>query len=99
MLRPLFLSLLLSALCASAQQGPAHYDDGNVVTTPAQVRRVPPPDPSSTAEQLEQTGDQLRGTKEFADALDFYSAAIAKAPDQGRLYNKRGMARVGMMQL
>jgi len=51
----------------------------------------PVPNPNASARELEQRGDELRAEKRYLDALDFYSAAIAKQPT-ALLWNKKGMA-------
>ena len=51
----------------------------------------PVPNPNASASELEQRGDDLRAEKRYLDALDFYSAAIAKQPT-ALLWNKKGMA-------
>src|SRR3954469_1038836 len=101
MFRALALIILSSAAVACAQSTPEvakNWDDGNVVTTPAQLRRATPPDPTMSVEELEKIGDELRGEKNFADALDYFSIAVEKQPS-AQLYNKRGMTKVGMMLL
>jgi tetratricopeptide (TPR) repeat protein len=101
MIRPLllFTAFVLSAF-AGAQEMSAHYSgDGNIVTTPARLHQVDPPDQSKPATELEQTADKLRAEKNYPDALDYLSAAIQKDPKSARLYNKRGMVRVMMMML
>lgn len=99
MLRSLFLFLCVSALCAQAQQVPVHYpDDGNTVTTAEQLRRVPPPNANSSVTDLESEGDMLRAQKDYPDAIDYYTAAIAKTPTAS-VYNKRGIAKLQMLRL
>ena len=57
-----------------------------------QVNAPPPvPNPNAPASVLEQQGDQLRAQKHELDAIDYYSAAIAKQPT-ALLWNKKGMA-------
>ena len=51
----------------------------------------PVPNPNASARDLEEQGDALRAQKRYLDALDFYSAAIAKQPT-ALLWNKKGMA-------
>jgi len=58
---------------------------------PAAPQPAPVPNLSDSAQQLEEQGDQLRAQKRYLDALDFYSAAIAKQPT-AMLWNKKGMA-------
>lgn len=52
----------------------------------------------STAEQLEQRGDELRESKNYLDAIDYYEAAIKKRPT-AVLYNKEGMTYLLMSNL
>jgi tetratricopeptide (TPR) repeat protein len=102
MVRPLLLSaFIVTAFAgAQAQEMSAYYPgDGNVVTTPAQLHQVAPPDKSKSAKELEETADRLRTEKNYPDALDYLSAALEKDPKSARLYNKRGMVKVMMMML
>src|SRR6516225_9721252 len=59
----------------------------STVLVPQQIHKVEPPSPTATAQELEDTGDDLRVEKAFADALDYYNAAMAKA-DSAVLHNK-----------
>jgi tetratricopeptide (TPR) repeat protein len=45
---------------------------------------------SSTPQDLEKQGDQLRAQKRFLDAIDYYNAAIAQQPT-ALLWNKKGI--------
>jgi tetratricopeptide (TPR) repeat protein len=65
--------------------------------TPDQLRRVDPPSPTATAEQLETRGDELRSYKYHADAIDYYRAAAAKH-DTATLHNKIGLASIGLVR-
>lgn len=58
-----------------------------------QIRRAEAPSPNASPEQLEVRGDELRAQKAFADAIDYYSAAIRKKPSAA-LYNKLGIAEL-----
>lgn len=71
--------LLAIPLCLSAI-------DQQQVNAPSPV-----PNPNASASDLERQGDELRAEKRYLDALDFYSAAIAKQPT-ALLWNKKGMA-------
>src|SRR5438445_756167 len=42
------------------------------------VRRIEPPSLTASAEELELRGDELRGEKAYADAMDYFRAALAK---------------------
>jgi tetratricopeptide (TPR) repeat protein len=69
----------------------------NVVQAPEQLRRVPPPADDLTAPELEIKGDELRTEKNYADALDYYHAAMRKR-DSAILENKAGIAELQMLR-
>jgi tetratricopeptide (TPR) repeat protein len=82
-----FATLLALLLCpAAAQQAPV----------PAQPlpARVGPPPKDASAEELESQGDKLRAAKAFADALDYYRAALKHAT--AGLWNKIGITEIQM---
>jgi tetratricopeptide (TPR) repeat protein len=86
----------------SAQQAePQSTKPGNpassTVLVPQQIHKVEPPSPTATAQELEDTGDDLRVEKAFADALDYYHAAMAKA-DSAVLHNKVGITYLQMLR-
>src|SRR5215813_1059774 len=56
---------------------PATSNDG-IMRAPEQVRRIAPPSFSVSAKDLEQTADSLRVQKLYADAVDYYRAALPK---------------------
>jgi tetratricopeptide (TPR) repeat protein len=60
----------------------------------APMRRIDPPPRSASVEVLEAQGDSLRGQKDFLDAVDYYRAALAKAPKEGPLWNKMGITEL-----
>lgn len=60
--------------------------------------RVQPPAASSSAEQLEHSGDLLRVKKSYLDALDYYHAALAKNPNSSRIYNKAGIVELELQR-
>ncbi len=61
--------------------------------TAARPARVGPPPRSASATQLEIQADKLRADKSFADAIDYYRAAIKKAAAPG-LWNKIGITEL-----
>ena len=101
MLRPLALLCLSACALAQTPQTSQNYArdvrDDNIVTTPQEVHRVSPPDAALTPQELEIKGDELRSEKNWADAIDYFSAGIEKSPS-AILYNKRGLAKVGLMR-
>jgi tetratricopeptide (TPR) repeat protein len=91
-------SILLAAVCAFSQTETQQTNDPSItMTTPTQLRRIEPPSPNATAAQLEQRGDVLRAEKYYADATDYYEAALKKSTDKAQLYNKEGIAQLQMM--
>lgn len=49
---------------------------------------------SMTAAQLEQAGDEARGQKDFALAIQYFQAAVRKDRKNSTLYNKLGLAEL-----
>ena len=68
-----------------------------VQVKPPLLRTVDPPAPDATGAELETRGDQLRSSKLYLDALDYYHAAMAKKPNDAQLLNKVGITHL-MMQ-
>src|SRR5438067_494481 len=90
--RSTFASLLIFLLLAGVS-----YGQVSVASVPQQLRQAEPPPASATAAELETTGDDLHARKYFADALDYYQAANAKA-SSARLLNKIGMMNLLLMR-
>lgn len=92
--------LLLSAtLFAQTDSIPPINDGSTVMTTPSQLRRIEPPSATATEQQLEQTADILRAEKFYADAVDYYHAALRKSSSPAVLYNKEGIAELMFVHL
>ena len=99
--RQLLLFLLSSALCTSPSfsfAGPprpeqAHPSD-RVQVSPPPMRRAKAPAATASVAELEERGDTLRAEKAYLDALDYYRTAIAKEPNNAKLYNKIGIAEL-----
>jgi tetratricopeptide (TPR) repeat protein len=93
------LGLALLAFPAFAQSSfPAAPDSGETATAPPQLLRAAPPPPDASAKELEARGDELRAQKSYADAIDYYRAALAKTGSSSAvLYNKTGIAQLMML--
>jgi tetratricopeptide (TPR) repeat protein len=94
----LILLVVVSSTAALAQV--SHSEQ--VQITPPLIRSIDPPAPDATAADLEARADQLRSSKLYLDALDYYRAALSKeqlgkAPSGARLLNKIGITEL-MMQ-
>jgi tetratricopeptide (TPR) repeat protein len=58
------------------------------------VRRIDPPSPTATAEELETRADQLRAEKAYLDSLDYFRAALVKNAKSAQIYNKMGIVEL-----
>lgn len=58
------------------------------------MRQVQPPSPTASAEDLEKQGDELRAEKAYLDAIDYFHAALAKAPGKVSIMNKIGISEL-----
>ena len=92
------LCLGLFALPAFAQSSlfPAVPASDDTATAPPQLRRAAPPPADASAQELEARGDELRAEKSYADALDYYRAALSKS-ESAVLRNKSGIAQLQML--
>jgi Flp pilus assembly protein TadD len=82
---------------ATPQSSKPDNPASSTVLVPQQIHKVDPPSPAATAQELEDSGDELRVEKAFADALDYYHAAMAKA-DSAILHNKVGITYLQMVR-
>jgi len=100
MYRKLQVSCILPLLlfcCAGFATAFAQDMSQSIPVTPPPTRRIEPPSPTATPDDLEQQGDELRGEKAYLDAMDYYHAAIKKLKDPKKasvVWNKLGMAEV-----
>jgi len=88
----LALFFLFCGLRLQAEVGPSEQ----VQVGLPQMRVAESPDQGASLEALEQRGDDLRASKFYLDAIDFYRAALKKDPDNARIYNKAGIAELQM---
>jgi tetratricopeptide (TPR) repeat protein len=84
----IFLSSSVAQTPATGTQQPPAMEE-----TAARPARVGPPLPSASAPQLEIQADKLRADKSYADAIDYYRAAIKKTATAG-LWNKMGITEL-----
>src|SRR6266567_4048958 len=94
------VSLLTVCVCAlsSVSWGQASHSE-QVQIKPPLLRTIDPPAPDATAADLEARAEQMRASKLYLDALDYYRAALAKGAggNNARLLNKIGITEL-MMQ-
>ena len=93
----IFALLCFTSLSAFAQQDPVITAANETVTAPSQLRQVAPPEATLTATELELRADALRMQKAYADALDYYRAALRKQ-ETSALHNKAGIVQLQMLR-
>lgn len=84
----IFLGVAAAQTSPTGTQKPPAMEE-----TAARPARVGPPPPSASAPQLEIQADKLRADKSYADAIDYYRAAIKKAATAS-LWNKMGITEL-----
>ena len=93
-----FASLILLTLVGAHALSLAQISSSErVQIAPPLIRAIEPPAPDATAADLEQRADELRVSKLYLDALDYYRAALAKQPNDPHVLNKLGITEI-MMQ-
>jgi len=92
------VSLLTVCICALsiASWGQASHSE-QVQIKPPLLRTIDPPAPDATVADLEARAEQLRASKLYLDALDYYRAALARQPNSASLLNRIGITEL-MMQ-
>ena len=73
-----------------AQSGPPEQ----IQVGPPPLHRAEPPSEQANPADLEKRGDALRAEKNYLDALDYYSAALAKKPNNSPILNKMGITEL-----
>ena len=93
-LRSLFLFVFTAALVAILPAASAQVTDLDQIQVAPPIRQVAPPSPTASAEELEKQGDDLRSQKAYLDAIDYFDAALKKAPDDAVIWNKMGISEL-----
>lgn len=88
--------ILITSIAASAQDA-SYSAAGDTIITPPQLRQVAPPSETLTPQELEIRADALRAQKSYADALDYYRAAIRKK-ETSSVHNKAGISQLQLMR-
>jgi tetratricopeptide (TPR) repeat protein len=97
----LLITLLTFVCVASFAQAPLARTSllaDQVQVSRPQIGVIEPPSADETPQVLERKGDDLRATKDYLDALDYYKAALAKKPNDPDLYNKMGISELLMQR-
>lgn len=93
--RYLLVPVLLFTICVCILPAQVSHRE-QVQIVPPLLRQVDPPSADATVAELEARADQLRATKLYLDALDYYRAALKKEPNSSRLLNKIGISQLQM---
>jgi len=98
-----FASLLCGTILGLVAwaQSPGQAGFGQGIQNAPEAHPYTPPSPSASAEELESRGDEFRRQKAFADALDYYRAALARSHDKSArasLHNKIGLSELQMQR-
>ena len=97
----LLFTLLITLSLFAEDQKVSAFDqstNSNTLQAPEQLRRVPPPSRTASVQDLEQQADELRLQKNYADALDYYRAAMKKQ-DSAVLENKAGISELQLLHV
>jgi tetratricopeptide (TPR) repeat protein len=86
---PLLILFFLTAGLLNAQDNPEL-----VQVIPPPMRHAEPPSATSSSEELEKRGDELRAEKAYLDALDYYEAAEKKEAKSAQIWNKIGITEL-----
>jgi tetratricopeptide (TPR) repeat protein len=83
------VSLLTFSLCVLTSVSSAQVSHSEQVSVkPPLLRLTDPPSPDATAFDLEARADELHAQKLYLDAIDYYRAALKKAPNNPQILNK-----------
>ena len=85
-----FVLFFFLTVFARAQNAPSEQ----VQVGPPPLHRAEPPKAEANHEDLEKRGDELRSTKYYLDAIDYYNAALQKKPNDSVLLNKLGITEL-----
>jgi len=87
-------SFLIVAIAILAFSAAAQISQLDQIQIAPPMRQVQPPSPTASAIDLEQQGDDLRAEKAYLDAIDYFRAALAKAPNNASIVNKIGISEL-----
>jgi tetratricopeptide (TPR) repeat protein len=94
--QPLFCLLIIVSVVSTLRAQTSNTE--LVQVSPPTIRRTMPPSATSSIEELEKRGDELRVQKDYLDALDYYRAVLAKKPNNAAVCNKAGIAELLMQR-
>jgi len=89
----LVLSIVVLSLIAPAAIT-AQLSELDQIQIAPPMSQVQPPSKDATAAELEKRGDELRAEKAYLDSMDYFRAALAKAPNNAQVLNKVGIVEL-----
>jgi tetratricopeptide (TPR) repeat protein len=94
MFRPVLVLLVAITLFVGSPAAVAQLSELDQIQIAPPMRQVQPPSPDASVAELEKQGDELRSEKAYLDAIDYFHAALAKAPNNAAILNKLGISEL-----
>ena len=95
MLRPpSFAAFFAVALVIPGASALAKLSELDQIQVAPPMRQAEAPSPTASPEELEKRADELRGEKAYLDAIDYFQAALIKAPHSAPIENKLGICEL-----
>jgi tetratricopeptide (TPR) repeat protein len=95
MFRPTwFVAFFAVALVIAGASAFAQVSELDQIQVAPPMREIEAPSPTASIAELEKRGDELRSEKAYLDAIDYFHAALAKAPGSAPIENKLGISEL-----
>ena len=95
MLRPTsFVAFFAVAFVIAGASAFAQLSQLDQIQIAPPMRQVEAPSPTASVAELEKQGDDLRAQKAYLDAIDYFHAALIKAPHNPSIENKVGICEL-----
>jgi tetratricopeptide (TPR) repeat protein len=88
------ISILVIAAVIASPAVFAQLSELDQIQVAPPMRQVQPPSPTASVSELEKQGDELRSQKAYLDAIDYFRAALVKAPNNAGVQNKLGITEL-----
>jgi len=89
-----FVAFFAFALVISGASAFAQVSELDQIQVAPPMRQIEAPSPTASVAELEKRGDELRSEKAYLDAIDYFHAALAKAPASASIENKLGISEL-----
>jgi tetratricopeptide (TPR) repeat protein len=95
MFRPAsFVAFFAVALVSAGASAFAQISELDQIQVAPPMRQIEAPPLTASVAELEKRGDELRSEKAYLDAIDYFHAALAKAPGNAPIENKLGISEL-----